>query len=62
MTFNRFAAGRKVYASGSYAPSRGANKRRGYINREVRRKNVKRMKINRATAQRAFAVKLRRMK
>lgn len=63
--FSPFAAGKKVYASGSYAPSRGPNKKKGYIAREVRRKNVKRAKRiaapSRAVAQMALRRKTRRL-
>lgn len=39
MTFNRFAAGKKVYGQGSYAPTKGQVNPQGYIQREVERRN-----------------------
>lgn len=35
MVFNRYAAGKKVYSSGSYAPTRGTVNPSGYIKREM---------------------------
>lgn len=37
--FNRFAAGRKVYGQGSYAPTKGQLNPQGYIQREIRKRN-----------------------
>jgi hypothetical protein len=63
--YSPLAAGKKVYVSGSYAPSTGPNKRQGYIKREQRRKNNKRMKRamrpSQMLAQQALKYKLRRL-
>lgn len=40
MVFNQFAAGRKVYGQGSYAPNRGKVNPRGYVQRELRKKQI----------------------
>lgn len=40
MTFNRFAAGKKVYGSGSYAPTKGTVNPTGYIKRELKKRGV----------------------
>ncbi len=37
--FNRFAAGKKVYGQGSYAPTRGQVNPQGYIQREIKNRN-----------------------
>lgn len=42
MTFNRFAAGKKVYGQGSFAPTRGTVDPSGYIKRELRRRSLNR--------------------
>jgi hypothetical protein len=65
MQHNKFATGRKVYATGSYAPSTGANKKKGYIAREFRRRNKKRMKaakVSQAVAQGALRYKVKGLK
>ncbi len=41
MAFNRFAAGKKVYGQGSYAPTRGPVDPKGYIKRELKRRAIK---------------------
>lgn len=56
--FNRFAAGRKVYSRGSYAPTRGTVNPSGYIKRELK-KRAKRNNPTKTTAQMALRHKLR---
>jgi hypothetical protein len=48
--YSPLAAGKKVYVSGSYAPSTGPNKRQGYIKRP-----------SQMLAQQALKYKLRRL-
>jgi hypothetical protein len=61
MAFNRFAAGRKVYIHGSYAPTRGPVKKKGYMQREIRRRQAKRAKrMSPQMAQAALRARLRR--
>jgi hypothetical protein len=63
MQHNKFATGKKVYVTGSYAPSTGANKKKGYIAREFRRKRRKAMKqkaVDKQMAAKALKYNLRR--
>lgn len=58
--FNRFAAGRKVYSSGSYAPTRGTVKPAGYIKRELRKRaKAKQKPVGQTVAAKALRHKLR---
>lgn len=40
-SFNKLAAGRKVYSNGSHAPTRGKVKPLGYIKRELKKQRRK---------------------
>lgn len=57
--FNRFAAGRKVYSRGSYAPTRGTVNPSGYIKRELKKRAKKRNQPSKAVAAKALRYKLR---
>lgn len=57
--FNRFAAGRKVYGNGSYAPTRGTVNPSGYVKRELKKRAKKKAAPNRAVAAKALRHKLR---
>lgn len=57
--FNRFAAGRKVYANGSYAPTRGTVNPKGYIKRELKKKARARAGLKPVPSRRAAGLALK---